>query len=49
MPVTDVLEPEPETLKSVQAWEKKVSKLVDIDLATVGHDYNRDEMRGLFE
>jgi len=49
IPVKDVLEPDPAALEVVQAWEKKVSKFVDIDLATVGHDYNRDEMRALFE
>lgn len=47
--VKDVIEPEPETREVVQAWEKKVSKLVDIDLATAGHDYNRGEMKTLFE
>jgi 2',3'-cyclic-nucleotide 2'-phosphodiesterase (5'-nucleotidase family) len=47
--VKDVVDPEPETLEVVQAWEKKVSKLVDIDLATVGHDYKRPEMKELFE
>ena len=49
VPVKDVLEPDPETLQAVQAWEKKISKLVDIDLATVGHDYDHDEMKTLFE
>jgi len=49
VPVKDVADPEPETLVAVQAWEKKVSKLVDIDLATVGHDYDRGEMKALFE
>jgi len=49
VPVKDVVEPDPETLKVVQAWEKKVSELVDIDLATVGHDYDRHEMKVLFE
>lgn len=49
LPVEEGIEPEPETLEAVQAWEKKVSKLVDIDLATVGHDYDEGEMKALFE
>jgi 2',3'-cyclic-nucleotide 2'-phosphodiesterase (5'-nucleotidase family) len=47
--VRDVVKPDEEVLEVVQAWEKKVSKLVDIDLATSGHDYTRDEMKTLFE
>jgi 2',3'-cyclic-nucleotide 2'-phosphodiesterase (5'-nucleotidase family) len=49
LPVKDVVEPDSETLEVVQSWEKKVSELVDIDLATVGHDYTRKEMKLLFE
>lgn len=43
------IDPEPRTLAIVQAWEKKVSALVDVRLADIGHDYDRVEMRRLFE
>ncbi len=48
-PVQDVAEPDAGTLEIVQAWEAKVSALVDIDLATVGRDYDRPGMKKLFE
>jgi 2',3'-cyclic-nucleotide 2'-phosphodiesterase (5'-nucleotidase family) len=43
------LKPDAATLESVLAWEEKVSEFVDIDLAKVGHDYDRGEMKALFE
>ena len=47
--VKDVAEPHQETLDVVEAWEKKVSELVDHDLAVAGRDYSRYEMKALFE
>ena len=43
------LEPDAATLEIVNAWEAKVSALVDIDLAEIGHDHDRVEMKDLFE
>ncbi|NIM00213.1 MAG: hypothetical protein GTN89_04835 [Acidobacteria bacterium] len=47
--VKDVDEPDAATLERVRAWEEKVSEHVDIDLATVGRDYRRAEVKSLFE
>ena len=43
------IEPDAATLEIVRAWEAKVSELVDVPIAEVGHDLDREEMRRLFE
>jgi len=49
IPVRSGVEPDPRTNEIVQAWERKVSKLVDIPLARVTRDFDRREMKDLFE
>jgi len=43
------IEPDAEVAREVEAWEARVSELVDVELAVCARDLDRDEMKLLFE